>query len=80
MLDMYSFAMHHCIYIQVYSYFERKILAVCLALLVIWPLVKAPSSFIRRHRVLIAAWTVACLATALFPLLPVEKGDDLRLV
>ncbi|RKP22430.1 Phosphatidylinositolglycan class N-domain-containing protein [Syncephalis pseudoplumigaleata] len=63
----------------VYSYFDRRVLSACLWLLACWPWTLA-ASFRSHHRMLIGMWQLSCVVTSIFPLLPVEKGDDIMLV
>ncbi|KAI8049977.1 Phosphatidylinositolglycan class N-domain-containing protein [Syncephalis plumigaleata] len=63
----------------VYSYFERRVLTVCLWLLACWPWT-VPASFRAHHRTLVVMWQLSCLVTSIFPVLPVEKGDDISLM
>ncbi|CAG8804168.1 38066_t:CDS:10, partial [Gigaspora margarita] len=63
----------------VYSYFERNILSVCFVLAALCPWFI--SSKIRTGNLLwFFAWTISCLFTSIFTLLPVEKGEDITLV
>ncbi|KNC99152.1 hypothetical protein, variant [Spizellomyces punctatus DAOM BR117] len=64
----------------VYSYFRRELLTVCLWLLgVLWP--RTMAKRVRSENSgLVWVWTAFCLGTSVFPLLPVEKGEDLSLV
>jgi phosphatidylinositol glycan class N len=43
----------------------------------IWPFVGMERDFRERNKQLGGAWSVACLATSIFTLLPVEKGENL---
>ncbi|CAG8609020.1 6661_t:CDS:10 [Rhizophagus irregularis] len=65
--------------IFVYSYFERSILSGCFVLGVLWPLIM-PSSFRSENKLLLLYWSISCLASSIFTLLPVEKGEDILLV
>ncbi|RKP05519.1 Phosphatidylinositolglycan class N-domain-containing protein, partial [Thamnocephalis sphaerospora] len=60
-------------------FFERRVLSACLLAVALWPFT-APVSFQKHNRGLIGGWMVACASTAIFPALPVEKGDDITLV
>ncbi|RIB11379.1 putative GPI-anchor [Gigaspora rosea] len=63
----------------VYSYFERNILSICFVLAALCPWFI--SSKIRTGNSLwFFAWTISCLFTSIFTLLPVEKGEDITLV
>ncbi|GBB85942.1 hypothetical protein RclHR1_12390004 [Rhizophagus clarus] len=65
--------------IFVYSYFERSILSGCFVLGALWPLIM-PSSFRSENKLLLFYWSMSCLASGIFTLLPVEKGEDILLV
>ncbi|KAF8937481.1 Glycosyl phosphatidyl inositol anchor synthesis [Dissophora ornata] len=65
--------------ILVYSYFNRAILSVCFMFLALWP-VFLPSSVQRNSAMLMVSWSVSCLGTSIFTLLPVEKGEDKMLI
>ncbi|CAG8432974.1 11035_t:CDS:10 [Diversispora eburnea] len=63
----------------VYSYFERSVLSFCFGLLAFWPLFI--SSEIRSQNVILfMSWFISCLASSVFTLLPVEKGEDITLL
>ncbi|KAJ2721731.1 Glycosyl phosphatidyl inositol anchor synthesis [Coemansia sp. Benny D115] len=64
----------------VYAYFDRRVYSVAFGLLAVaWPLTVSPK-FRRRHPRLLLLWTVFCLATSIFTLLPVERNNHLGLV
>ncbi|KAJ2004481.1 Glycosyl phosphatidyl inositol anchor synthesis [Coemansia thaxteri] len=64
----------------VYAYFDRRVYSVAFGLLAaVWPLSVSPK-FRRRHAQLLATWTVFCVLTSVFTLLPVERNDHLGLV
>ncbi|KAF9110209.1 Glycosyl phosphatidyl inositol anchor synthesis [Mortierella sp. AM989] len=65
--------------ILVYSYFNRAILSVCFLFLSLWPLT-LPSSVKRNSALLMISWSVSCLGTSIFTLLPVEMGEDQTLI
>ncbi|KAF9956093.1 Glycosyl phosphatidyl inositol anchor synthesis [Mortierella alpina] len=65
--------------ILVYSYFNRAILSVCFMFLALWPAF-LPSSVQRNSTLLMASWSVSCLGTSIFTLLPVEMGEDQTLI
>ncbi|KAG0364781.1 Phosphatidylinositolglycan class N-domain-containing protein [Gamsiella multidivaricata] len=65
--------------ILVYSYFNRAILSVCFLFLALWP-VFLPGSIQRNNTVLMASWSLSCLGTSIFTLLPVEMGEDKALI
>ncbi|XP_029646881.1 GPI ethanolamine phosphate transferase 1-like [Octopus sinensis] len=64
--------------ILVYSFFERKAIAIGLILMALW----APLSFNWHYNKLpILGWVISCLALAVFPLLPtVNKDRNYKLV
>ncbi|KAI1314430.1 Glycosyl phosphatidyl inositol anchor synthesis [Mortierella claussenii] len=65
--------------ILVYSYFNRGILSVCFLFLALWPAF-LPASVQRNSAVLMASWSLSCLGTSIFTLLPVEMGEDKTLI
>ncbi|KAF9957992.1 Glycosyl phosphatidyl inositol anchor synthesis, partial [Mortierella alpina] len=65
--------------ILVYSYFNRAILSVCFMFLALWPAF-LPTSVQRNSALLMASWSVSCLGTSIFTLLPVEMGEDQMLI
>ncbi|KAF9188471.1 Glycosyl phosphatidyl inositol anchor synthesis [Haplosporangium sp. Z 767] len=65
--------------ILVYSYFNRAILTVCFMFLALWP-VFLPANVQRNNSLLMVSWSVSCLGTSIFTLLPVEKGEDQMLI
>ncbi|KAG0242506.1 Phosphatidylinositolglycan class N-domain-containing protein [Mortierella sp. GBAus27b] len=65
--------------ILVYSFFNRAVLSVCFMLLALWPLF-LPSNVQRNSAVLMASWSLSCLGTSIFTLLPVEMEQDLTLI
>ena len=65
----------------VLGYFQRVAWSIGLiALGTLWPLVEFSSDFRQANKSIGAAWSVACLMTAIFPILPVEKGECLPLL
>lgn len=65
--------------VQVFSYFHRETLSVAFVLAAIWPPFM-PAAKKDDSRLLCPLWSVFCLATSIFTLLPVEKGEDIFLV
>ncbi|KII90223.1 hypothetical protein PLICRDRAFT_40419 [Plicaturopsis crispa FD-325 SS-3] len=66
---------------MVAAYTERKIWSVGLVLIgIAWPLIAWPTATISRKRFLLCGWMLSCLVTAVFPLLPVDKEESLRMV
>ncbi|CAG8546284.1 15499_t:CDS:10, partial [Cetraspora pellucida] len=65
--------------ILVYSYFERSTLSICFLLAALWPWLTS-SKLRSENTMLFVAWTISCLFTSTFTLLPVEKGEDISLV
>ncbi|KAF9936165.1 Glycosyl phosphatidyl inositol anchor synthesis, partial [Modicella reniformis] len=65
--------------ILVYSYFNRSILSVCFLFLALWPLF-LPASVQRNSTVLMASWSLSCLGTSIFTLLPVEMEQNQTLI
>jgi GPI ethanolamine phosphate transferase 1 len=43
----------------------------------IWPAFSWPRKLVAQHRSLLTAWAASCLATAVFPLLAVDKKESL---
>ncbi|GAB1610159.1 GPI ethanolamine phosphate transferase 1-like isoform X1 [Argonauta hians] len=64
--------------ILVYSFFDRKALAVGLLLMTLW----APLTFHwHQHKIPVLGWVISCLTLAIFPLLPtVDKDKNYKLV
>ncbi|CAG8693735.1 3830_t:CDS:2, partial [Gigaspora rosea] len=74
-----EYAFNYSAQSTVYSYFERNILSICFVLAALCPWFI--SSKIRTGNSLwFFAWTISCLFTSIFTLLPVEKGEDITLV
>ncbi|KAF9903824.1 Glycosyl phosphatidyl inositol anchor synthesis [Linnemannia zychae] len=65
--------------ILVYSYFNRSILSICFMFLALWP-VFLPAAVQRNSTVLMASWSLSCLGTSIFTLLPVDMGEDKMLI
>ncbi|KAG0045192.1 Glycosyl phosphatidyl inositol anchor synthesis, partial [Gryganskiella cystojenkinii] len=65
--------------VLVYSYFNRAILSVCFLFMALWPLFM-PSAIQRNNGLLMVSWSISCLGTSIFTLLPVEKGEDQMLI
>ncbi|KAF9971256.1 Glycosyl phosphatidyl inositol anchor synthesis [Actinomortierella ambigua] len=63
----------------VYSYFNRAVLSICFFFLAMWP-VFLPGAVKRNSGLLMICWSVSCLGTSIFTLLPVEKGEDSALI
>ncbi|KAH7050936.1 Phosphatidylinositolglycan class N-domain-containing protein [Linnemannia elongata] len=65
--------------ILVYSYFNRGILSICFLFLALWPAF-LPAAVQRNNTLLMASWSLSCLGTSIFTLLPVEMGEDKILI
>ncbi|KAK3814029.1 MAG: Phosphatidylinositolglycan class N-domain-containing protein [Benniella sp.] len=65
--------------VLVYSFFNRAVLSVCFLLLALWP-VFLPTSVQRNSKALMASWSLSCLGTSVFTLLPVEMEQDQTLI
>ncbi|KAF9134927.1 Glycosyl phosphatidyl inositol anchor synthesis [Mortierella sp. 14UC] len=65
--------------ILVYSYFNRGILSICFMFLALWPAF-LPAAVQRNNTLLMASWSLSCLGTSIFTLLPVEMGEDKMLI
>lgn len=65
--------------ILVYSYFNRGILSVCLMFLALWPLF-LPAAVQRNNTLLMVSWSLSCLGTSIFTLLPVEIDESQSLM
>ncbi|KAJ1667768.1 Glycosyl phosphatidyl inositol anchor synthesis [Coemansia sp. RSA 1813] len=64
----------------VYAYFDRRVYTAAFMLLaVFWPLTVS-AKFRRKHMGLLSLWTLFCMLTSVFTLLPVERNDHLGLV
>ncbi|KAJ2957288.1 hypothetical protein NQZ79_g6967 [Umbelopsis isabellina] len=63
----------------VFSYFHRETLSVAFVFAAAWPLFMPPAHK-DDSRLLCPLWSAFCLATSIFTLLPVEKGEDIVLV
>ncbi|CAO0798155.1 unnamed protein product [Mucor circinelloides] len=63
----------------VFSFFYREMLTAIFILLSAWPLIM-PSRVRSENKLLLAGWSVSCICTSIFTLLPVEKGQDLNMV
>ncbi|KAJ2376851.1 Glycosyl phosphatidyl inositol anchor synthesis [Coemansia sp. RSA 2607] len=78
----FAFALAYILVLEalVYAYFDRRVYSVAFALLaVVWPIAVSPK-FRRRHTKLLVLWSVFCMLTSVFTLLPVERNDHLGLV
>ncbi|KAI9323207.1 Phosphatidylinositolglycan class N-domain-containing protein [Dichotomocladium elegans] len=62
-----------------YSFFQREILSALFLLAAFWPL-GMQSHTRKEHTKLLCGWSLACISTSVFTLLPVEKGEDITLV
>ncbi|KZT65104.1 PigN-domain-containing protein [Daedalea quercina L-15889] len=47
---------------------------------VLWPFFFAQKDIWSKHTTLVVGWSTACLATAVFPMLSVDKQEDLRTI
>lgn len=67
--------------LMVYGYFRREVFAaIILGMGLVWPLVGTGRLFREGNRALLRVWAGACFVLAVFPLLPVEKGESLPVV
>jgi phosphatidylinositol glycan class N len=64
---------------QVCSFFYREVLSVIFLILSAWPLVM-PAKIHKNHQSLLHGWTISCICTSVFTLLPVEKGENITVV
>lgn len=63
---------------MVFGYSVRQVFAaLLLGMGVAWPLLGMGRSFAEKHWKLVGAWTASCIVLAVFPLLPVEKGESI---
>lgn len=62
--------------VQGYSY-RPVFSAIILGMGIIWPLLGMEGAFREESKGLVAAWSGACGVLAIFPALPVEKGESL---
>ncbi|ORY72728.1 Phosphatidylinositolglycan class N-domain-containing protein [Leucosporidium creatinivorum] len=66
---------------MVWGYSLREVFAVLLVGMgIVWPTVGMESGFLRREKMLIGAWGTSCAVLAVFPLLPVEKGESIAVI
>lgn len=63
----------------VFGYFRRSVFSVLFIVGAFWPLL-TPAAFQKENQRLLVAWSLACCATSVFTVLPVEKGENLFLV
>jgi phosphatidylinositol glycan class N len=63
----------------VYSFFYREVLSAIFVIISAWPLI-IPSQVRSGNKLLLAGWSLSCLCSSVFTLLPVEKGEDVTLV
>ncbi|GAA5795205.1 hypothetical protein HPULCUR_000559 [Helicostylum pulchrum] len=61
------------------SYFYREVLTAIFLVLAAWPLIM-PRKIHRKHKSLVIGWTISCICTSIFTLLPVEKGENIVVV
>lgn len=67
--------------IMVYGYMQRAVFsAIIVGMGVVWPVMGMDAAFRAKNASLLAAWASVCLLLAVFPLLPVEKGESLPVV
>lgn len=63
---------------MVWGYSVRQVFAVLLlGMGVGWPVLGMKRAFVEREWKLVGSWTVSCVILAVFPLLPVEKGESI---
>lgn len=63
---------------MVWGYSVRQVFAVLLlGMGIVWPVVGMDGAFLRREKKLVGAWGASCATLAVFPLLPVEKGESI---
>ncbi|KAM0793098.1 hypothetical protein ACM66B_000579 [Microbotryomycetes sp. NB124-2] len=66
---------------MVFGYTSRQLFAYLLVgMALVWPLFGMSPGFRRAHFPLIISWTVSCLLLAVFPMLPVEKGESIPVI
>ncbi|KAI7897008.1 Phosphatidylinositolglycan class N-domain-containing protein [Mucor mucedo] len=61
------------------SFFYREVLSVIFLVLAAWPMIM-PAKIHRKHKSLLVGWTISCICTSVFTLLPVEKGENISIV
>lgn len=61
------------------SYFYREVLTAIFFVLAAWPLIM-PRKIHRKHKSLVIGWSISCICTSVFTLLPVEKGENIVVV
>jgi phosphatidylinositol glycan class N len=73
-----SLAIITTLQVMVWGYARREVFsALLVAMGVLWPALLIDRSVVRGNFSLVAAWTASCLALAVFPMLPVEKGESI---
>lgn len=66
---------------MVWGYSVRQVFAaLLLGMGIVWPTVVMESAFLRREKKLVGAWGTSCAILAVFPLLPVEKGESIAVM
>ncbi|KAG0795482.1 hypothetical protein G6F62_000083 [Rhizopus arrhizus] len=61
----------------VFSFFHREVLTGLFFLLAYWPWIM-PKHALKDNSALLKSWSVACIFTSIFTLLPVEKGENIN--
>ncbi|KAK4054782.1 Glycosyl phosphatidyl inositol anchor synthesis [Microbotryomycetes sp. JL201] len=66
---------------MVFGYTSRRLFAYLLVgMAFLWPLFGMTTGFRKTHTPLIVCWIVSCLLLAVFPMLPVEKGESIPVI
>lgn len=63
---------------MVWGYAHRQVFSVLLlAMGAVWPVCYIDRAIVRANSGTVVAWTSSCITLAVFPLLPVEKGESI---
>lgn len=66
---------------MVWGYSVRQVFAaLLLGMGIAWPIIGMENAFVRREKKLVGAWGASCAILAIFPLLPVEKGESIAVM
>ncbi|KAK4058189.1 Glycosyl phosphatidyl inositol anchor synthesis [Microbotryomycetes sp. JL221] len=66
---------------MVAGYSSRQLFSILLfGMGILWPYVGLSYTFKRRNRAIVVMWMTSCLLLAIFPMLPVEKGESIPII
>lgn len=61
---------------MVQGYMHREVFAaILLGMGFVWPILGMDGAFVRSQKTLVGGWATSCVLLAVFPMLPVEKGE-----